>query len=66
MTKIVIKDIEKLAESQRVTLIFLITRRGKLFFLMRICSQEWTGYTMTMKQMIYKRIEINNIWITMK
>ena len=67
MTKIVIKSVEKIAELQGFkTLHFLIAVKSKLFFLMLICSQDWTGYTMTMKQMIYKRMRIKNISITIK
>ena len=49
MTKIVIKAVEKPAESQGFKTLKTIARGRKLFFLIVIFSQEYTGYTMIMK-----------------
>ena len=49
MSKIVIKAVEKPAESQGFKTLKTIARGRKLFFLIVIFSQEYTGYTMIMK-----------------
>ena len=65
MAKIFIKSVEKLAESQGFKTLKNIKKK-EIIFLVLIYSQEWTIYTMTTKQMIYKRIKIKNILITIK
>ena len=67
ITKIFLKAVEKLAESQGFKNIKnKIAIRGKFLFLVMILSQEWTGCIMKIKYMISKRMKINNILIKMK